>query len=84
MDTARGHYKKSWPPVLYALSIWLNEKGFVQLNGEEGTTPESNKPSLGSLALQPANAMANLKPEEVNKDHLVLILGKHGSPLIVL
>ncbi|XP_070179925.1 HEAT repeat-containing protein 5B-like isoform X2 [Littorina saxatilis] len=76
MDTARGHYKRCWPPILYALAIWLNEKGFAQLSGGgEETSPEGNKPALGSLTLQPANALANMKPEDVNKDRLHLILG---------
>ncbi|PVD26321.1 hypothetical protein C0Q70_13992 [Pomacea canaliculata] len=75
METAKTHYRKSWPPVLYALAIWLNEKGFDSVGGCVEALPESNKPALGSLSLQPANAMANMKPEEVNNDRLVLILG---------
>ena len=79
MDTARGHYKRSWPPILYALAIWLNEKGFAQLSGGGETSPEGSKPALGSFTLQPANAMANMKPEEVNKDRFYLILGESAS-----
>ncbi|XP_076463435.1 HEAT repeat-containing protein 5B-like isoform X2 [Babylonia areolata] len=75
MDTARGHYKRSWPPILYALAIWLNEKGFAQLGDGAESSPEGSKPALGSLTLQPANALANMKPEEVNKDRFYLILG---------
>lgn len=83
MDTARGHYKRCWPPILYALAIWLNEKGFAQLSGGgEETSPEGNKPALGSLTLQPANALANMKPEDVNKDRLHLILGE-ASLLVI-
>lgn len=75
LDTARIHYRKSWPPILYALSIWLNEKGFARLNGDGEATPDVPKPAPGSFTSQPANALANMKPEEVNKDRLFLILG---------
>ncbi|XP_052827932.1 HEAT repeat-containing protein 5B [Octopus bimaculoides] len=71
MDSSRIHYKKSWPPILYALSIWLNEAGFLSVNREFGG--ESNK-SAKNVPL--ASTMpANMKPEEVNADRLYLILG---------
>ena len=47
-------------------------------------SPEGSKPTLGSFTLQPANAMANMKPEEVNKDRLYLILGKCVVHLAVI
>ncbi|KAK7506949.1 hypothetical protein BaRGS_00001800 [Batillaria attramentaria] len=75
VDSVKIHYRKSWPPILYALAIWLNEKGFARLNGDGEATPDVPKPAPGSFASQPANAMANMKPEEVNKDRLFLILG---------
>lgn len=71
MDSSRIHYKKSWPPILYALSIWLNEAGFLSVNRELGG--ESNKPAKN---VPLASTMpANMKPEEVNADRLYLILG---------
>ncbi|KAL8611166.1 hypothetical protein ACOMHN_064456 [Nucella lapillus] len=90
MDTVRGHYRRSWPPILHALATWLNDKGFAQMgplhpqlhhhahhhhHHGAGPAPEGGKPALGSLTLQPANALANMKPEEVNKDRFYLILG---------
>ncbi|ESO02529.1 hypothetical protein HELRODRAFT_155831 [Helobdella robusta] len=29
MDTSRPYYKKSWPPILYAACLWLNQVGFT-------------------------------------------------------
>ncbi|CAI9730243.1 repeat-containing 5B-like isoform X2 [Octopus vulgaris] len=71
MDSSRIHYKKSWPPILYALSIWLNEAGFLSVNLELGG--ESNK-SAKNVPLT-STMPANMKPEEVNADRLYLILG---------
>lgn len=28
IDSSRNHYKNAWPPILYALSLWLNSKDF--------------------------------------------------------
>ncbi|XP_050428188.1 HEAT repeat-containing protein 5B isoform X2 [Adelges cooleyi] len=30
MDNSRSHYKNAWPPILYALSLWLNSEDFKQ------------------------------------------------------
>lgn len=74
MDSSRMHYKKSWPPILYALSIWLNEAGFVSVNsdlqGKDGKELKTAK-NIPYTATMPAN----MNPEEVNSDRLYLILG---------
>lgn len=28
IDNSRNHYKNAWPPILYALSLWLNSEDF--------------------------------------------------------
>lgn len=28
IDSSRNHYKNAWPPILYALSLWLNSEDF--------------------------------------------------------
>lgn len=74
MDSSRMHYKKSWPPILYALSIWLNEAGFASVNSEfEGDSNKQKK--LAKNIPYTATMPANMNPEEVNSDRLYLILG---------
>ena len=71
---ARAHYKKSWPPILYALSVWLKEQGFSDVGDEKQGEGGIIRP-VGGLSLQPANSPANMKPQEINKDRFYLILG---------
>ena len=44
MDSSRPHYKKAWPAILYAASLWLKDAGF--------TSAEKNDD-------RPANMMAD-------------------------
>jgi len=32
IDNSRSHYKNAWPPILYALSLWLNAEEFKHEN----------------------------------------------------
>ena len=32
MESSRLHYKKAWPPILYAVSLWLKEMGFTSID----------------------------------------------------
>ena len=66
IDSARPHYRKSWPSILHALAIWLKEAGFAKLNKDMG------QPGGDS---QPTNAPANLYSEEANAERLYLIIG---------
>lgn len=44
MESARPYYSNSWPPILYAATLWLNVKGF-----ELNETPDlSTKSSDGT------------------------------------
>ena len=76
MESAKPHFKKSWPPVLYATSLWLNETGFAGIGTEkaESSSLGGTKP-LPSLSAA-ANAPANMKPEQINADRLHLMLGE--------
>ena len=29
IESSRPHYKRTWPPILYAASLWLKETGFI-------------------------------------------------------
>jgi hypothetical protein len=72
MDTARPHYKKTWPPVLYASTLWLNETGFT-------TNYKADGESIGAALLGAnvtSNVPAKMNPEEVNSNRFYLILGR--------
>ncbi|XP_060553128.1 HEAT repeat-containing protein 5B-like isoform X2 [Ruditapes philippinarum] len=66
IDSARPHYRKSWPSILHALAIWLKEAGFAKLNKDMGHPGGES---------QPTNAPANLYSEEANAERLYLIIG---------
>lgn len=66
IDSARVHYRKSWPSILHALAIWLKEAGFAKLNKD--ITQDGESATI--------NAPANLYSEEANAERLYLIIGK--------
>ena len=35
MDSSRPYYKKAWPPILYAASLWLKETGFINVDKDD-------------------------------------------------
>ena len=35
MDSARPYYRKCWPPILYAVTLWLVETGFTCADKED-------------------------------------------------
>ncbi len=35
VESARPHYKKAWPPILYAASLWLKESGFTSVDKDD-------------------------------------------------
>jgi hypothetical protein len=35
MDSSRPHYRRSWPPILYATSLWLHETGFTSVDKDD-------------------------------------------------
>lgn len=79
IETARQHYKKSWPPILYALCVWLKEKGLGDPMGEKSGEREGVPHTVGPLSLQPANVPANMKPQSLNQDRFYLILGESSQ-----
>ncbi|XP_052275904.1 HEAT repeat-containing protein 5B-like isoform X2 [Dreissena polymorpha] len=66
LDSARAHYRKSWPSILHALAIWLKEAGFAKLN--KGANHVAGEPTL-------SDTPANLYSEEANAERLYLIIG---------
>ncbi|XP_074651872.1 HEAT repeat-containing protein 5B-like [Tubulanus polymorphus] len=61
-DTARPHYKRTWPAVLHACTLWLSVTGFT-----------TNHPS--SEGCSSTSVPANMNPDDVNSDRFHLILG---------
>lgn len=41
-DLARGHYRKAWPAILYAVSMWLKQVGFTNV-GKDASRPANMK-----------------------------------------
>jgi len=35
MDSSRPHYRRAWPPILYAVSLWLHETGFTSVDKDD-------------------------------------------------
>jgi hypothetical protein len=35
MDASRPHYRRSWSPILYAVSLWLHETGFTSVDKDD-------------------------------------------------
>ena len=71
IESARPHYRKSWPSILHALAIWLKEAGFAKLNKEAGK-------GKGDASAAPDNIPVNMLSEEANAERLYLITGKNG------
>jgi len=74
VENARPHYKKSWPSILHALAIWLQESSFSHVEVDK-VKDGGNERKIGGLSLAPANAPANMNPDQINADRLYLILG---------
>ena len=72
IESARPHYKKSWPSILHALAIWLKEAGFAKLNKEAGK-------GKGDMSAAPDNIPVNMLSEEANAERLYLIIGMNGK-----
>ena len=68
MDSSRPHYKKAWPPILYAVSLWLKETGFTNVDKDDSRpanmkADESDKDRfhllLGELHRDPLPVLIN-------------------------
>ncbi|CAH3014392.1 unnamed protein product [Porites evermanni] len=71
MDQAKPHYQSSWPSVVHAASLWLNNGGFesIKRDMEQGL-------SSGSLEINTGPVITTAKtPTEVNADYFHLLVG---------
>lgn len=74
IESARPHYRATWPPILHATSVWVTYgHGFenVQFESKEDVDVDGSS----NLGLGPANAAASKSPEEINTDRFHLIFG---------
>lgn len=48
MDSSRPHYRKAWPPILYAAALWLRETGFTNVDKDD-SRPANMKADDGDI-----------------------------------
>lgn len=65
MNSSKPHYLSSWPPILYAATLWLNDGGFV--TDEDQSDVDSQN---GNVSTTKPTATDNTSPSAIS----------HGSP----
>ncbi|XP_077993059.1 HEAT repeat-containing protein 5B-like [Glandiceps talaboti] len=78
MDSARPHYRKSWAPILYAAALWLNDRGFANVDKEKKDRSDSfGSRTTPMVGLGGASVMAATEKtsDEVSSDRFHLIQG---------
>nr|XP_006814260.1 PREDICTED: HEAT repeat-containing protein 5B-like [Saccoglossus kowalevskii] len=79
MENARPHYRNSWPPMLYAAALWLNDRGFANVEKEKkdkrSNSFGNNDGTRVMTGRGGASVMAEAEktPEEINSDRFHLI-----------
>lgn len=46
MNSSKPHYLTSWPPILYAASLWLNDGGFEDATTTAADSENANNPKV--------------------------------------
>ncbi|TRY62849.1 hypothetical protein TCAL_08197 [Tigriopus californicus] len=73
IESARPHYRATWPPILEAVAIWLTYgQGFENVQKEKSDLDVQGSANLG---IGPANAAANKNADDINKDRFYLLFG---------
>ncbi|XP_076872255.1 HEAT repeat-containing protein 5B isoform X2 [Brachyhypopomus gauderio] len=73
IDTARLHYRSSWPPILHAVALWLSNTDFGALDGPEEAQPAA--PTSAGTVFPQGPPAPNKSHEELVKDRMHLLLG---------
>lgn len=75
MDNVKPYYQSNWSSLLHAASIWLQERGFVELERREAKKPSVGlpQPLLSTSGKQRSGSPA--KAVDPRLDHFYLILG---------
>lgn len=66
MNSSKPHYLSSWPPILYAATLWLNDGGFVTDGQDDQTT---------DVDTQNGNVMTKSSDNNTSSSAI-----SHGSP----
>lgn len=78
MNLAKPHYLTSWPPILYAASLWLNAEGFVKNESEFTNAPvEDDKTNANDVDTTKTMDKIN---HNISTTSNVGITISHGSP----
>ena len=73
MESARSHYRLTWPQMLQASAVWLTDGlGFKNVASEKAELDVEGSSNLGLGAV---NAAASKSPEEINTDRFYLLFG---------
>lgn len=73
IESARPHYRATWPPILEAAAIWLTYgQGFENVQKEKSDLDVQGSANLG---IGPANAAINKNADDINKDRFYLLFG---------
>eukprot|EP00058_Branchiostoma_floridae_P024642 XP_002610132.1 hypothetical protein BRAFLDRAFT_121581 [Branchiostoma floridae] len=73
VDSARPHYRRAWPPILYAAALWLNDGGFAHVAAEKDE--DLGPLGAGMSGFDGSMLQKKKTPEEINSDRFHLILG---------
>ncbi|XP_035692964.1 HEAT repeat-containing protein 5B-like [Branchiostoma floridae] len=73
VDSARPHYRRAWPPILYAAALWLNDGGFAHVAAEKNE--DLGPLGAGMGGFDGSMLQKKKTPEEINSDRFHLILG---------
>ncbi len=79
LESARPHYRSTWPPLLAAAAVWLSHgQGFdnvVSGDAEKSAGSTTDVEGADNLGLGPANAAAAKGADEINGDRFFLLFG---------
>ncbi len=77
VESARPHYRATWPPLLTAAAVWLSYgQGFDDVSsGDAEKRGGTDVEGAANLGLGPANAAAAKSPEDINGDRFFLLFG---------
>ncbi|XP_063696087.1 HEAT repeat-containing protein 5B isoform X3 [Culicoides brevitarsis] len=69
INSSKSHYISSWPPILHAAALWLNDGGFDALDGD------SDKDNNNSDEAGPSNETPKIGHGSISADRFHMIFG---------
>ncbi|TMW51951.1 hypothetical protein DOY81_002941 [Sarcophaga bullata] len=71
INSSKPHYLASWPPILYAASLWLKDEGF-QLHMDSPSQPDNELNNTDNTSLEANN---NISHGSLSADRFHMIFG---------